>query len=89
MSPDLLEKAPSVEDVYREVSRIKAVVSEAVEDGVRSAVKAIKQGRHAAEDTLDDAKHTIKQKPFEAMGVVFAVGVLTGACLTWAGFRRR
>jgi len=88
MTPDLLENAPSVEDVYREVSRIKAVVSEAVEDGVRSAVKAIKQGRHTAEDVLDDAKHKIKQRPFDAMGIVFAVGVLTGACLTWAGSRR-
>lgn len=88
MSPDLLEKAPSISDVYREVSRMKDVVSEAVEDGMKTAVKAIKQGRHAAEDVLDDTKHTIKQKPFEAMGVVFAVGVLTGACLTWVGSRR-
>ena len=89
MSRDLLEKVPSVEDVFREVSNIKTVVSEAVEDGVKSAVKAIKQGRNAAEDVLDDAKHHIKQRPFDAMGIVFAVGVLTGACLTWAGTRRR
>jgi ElaB/YqjD/DUF883 family membrane-anchored ribosome-binding protein len=89
MAPDLLDKAPSVEELYREVSRIKTVVSEAVEDGVKAAVKAIKQGRHAAEDTLDDAKHTIKQKPFEAVGIVFAVGVLIGAGLTWVGSRRR
>jgi len=84
-----MEKAPSVEDVFREVSRIKTVVSEAVEDGVKSALKAIKQGRDTAEDVLDDAKHTVKQKPFEAMGIVFAVGVLTGACLTWVSTRRR
>jgi ElaB/YqjD/DUF883 family membrane-anchored ribosome-binding protein len=89
MSRDLLEKAPSVEDVFREVSRMKSVVSEAVEDGVKSAVKAIRQGRDAADDILDDAKHRIKQRPFDAMGVVFAVGVLTGACLTWVGTRRR
>jgi ElaB/YqjD/DUF883 family membrane-anchored ribosome-binding protein len=89
MSQDLLEKAPSIEEVYREVSRIKDVVTEAVEDGVKTAVKAIKQGRHAAEDVLDDTKHTIKQKPFEAMGIVFAIGVLTGACMTWIGSHRR
>ena len=89
MSQDLMENAPSVEDVFREVSRIKTVVSEAVEDGVKSAVKAIEQGRHAAEDVLDDAKHKVKQRPFEAMGIVFAVGVLTGACLTWVSTRRR
>jgi ElaB/YqjD/DUF883 family membrane-anchored ribosome-binding protein len=84
-----LDKAPSVDELYREVSRIKTVVTEAVEDGVKTAVKAIKQGRHAAEDNLDDAKHTIKQKPFEAVGIVFAVGVLIGAGLTWVGSRRR
>ena len=89
MAPDLLEKTPSIEELYREVSRIKTVVSEAVEDGVKTAVKAIKQGRHAAEDILDDTKHSIKQKPFEAMGVIFAVGILTGACMTWIGSRRR
>jgi ElaB/YqjD/DUF883 family membrane-anchored ribosome-binding protein len=89
MSQDLMENAPSVEDVFREVSRIKTVVSEAVEDGVKSAVKAIEQGRHTAEDVLDDAEHKVKQRPFEAMGIVFAVGVLTGACLTWVSTRRR
>ena len=89
MSRDLMENAPSVEDVFREVSRIKTVVSEAVEDGVKSAVKAIEQGRHTAEDVLDDAKHKVKQRPFEAMGIVFAVGVLAGACLTWVNTRRR
>ncbi len=89
MSPDLMEKAPSVEDVFREVSRMKTVISEAVEDGVKSAVKAIERGRRTAEDVLDDAKHTVKQRPFEAMGILFAVGVLTGACLTWVSTRRR
>jgi ElaB/YqjD/DUF883 family membrane-anchored ribosome-binding protein len=89
MSRDLMEKVPSVEDVFREVSHIKTVVTEAVEDGVKSAVKAIKQGRNTAEDVLDDAKHQVKQRPFEAMGIVFAVGVLTGACLTWVSTRRR
>jgi ElaB/YqjD/DUF883 family membrane-anchored ribosome-binding protein len=56
---------------------------------VKSAVKAIEQGRHTAEDVLDDAEHKVKQRPFEAMGIVFAVGVLTGACLTWVSTRRR
>jgi ElaB/YqjD/DUF883 family membrane-anchored ribosome-binding protein len=89
MPADLLEKAPSVEEVLREVSRIRAVVTDAVEDGVRSALKAVKQGRIAAEDALDDAKRSVRQRPFEALGVVFAAGVLTGALLTWIGSRRR
>lgn len=78
-----------VEDALREASRIKAMVTEAVEDGVKAATKAIKQGRSAAEDAIGEARHTVKQKPFQAMGVVFAVGVLTGSFLAWLGSRRR
>jgi ElaB/YqjD/DUF883 family membrane-anchored ribosome-binding protein len=60
-----------------------------VEDGVKSAVYALKKGRHAAEDAIDDARHTVKQRPFQAMGVVFAAGFLTGSLLGWLGSRRR
>ncbi len=86
---DLIDKAPSVDQVLREVSRIKEVVTDAVEDGVKQAVRAIKDGRESAEDIIHDTKRMVKQKPLEAVGIVFAVGVLTGALLTWAGSRRR
>ena len=89
MPIDLLDKPATVDDVLREVSRIKSIVTDAVDDGVKSAVKAIKTGRNAAEDVLDDAKHAVKRRPFEAVGIVFAVGVLTGSLLTWIGSRRR
>lgn len=83
MSPAASEMPATVEDALHEVSRIKSMVTDAVEDGVKTAVKAIKQGRHAAEDVLDDARHTVKQKPFQAIGIVFAAGVLTGALVAW------
>lgn len=89
MPPEILEKVGSVDDVLREVSKIKAIVAEAVEDGVRSATRALKQGRHAAEDAIDEARHTVKQRPFQAIGVVFAAGFLTGTLLGWLGSRRR
>jgi len=89
MPTDFLGKQATVEDLLREVSRIRIVVAEAVEDGVESAIKAMKQGRHAAEDAIDDARHTIKQRPFQAMGIVFGAGVLAGGILAWLGTRRR
>ena len=70
------------------VSPRKLKVS-AVEDGVRSASQAIRHGRYAAEDVIEEAKHTVKQRPLQAMGIVFAAGVLAGCFLTWIGFRRR
>jgi len=87
MPTDVLEMPAAVEEALREVSRIKEIVTEAVEDGVKTAVKAIKQGRYAAEDMIGDAKHTVRKNPFQAMGVVFAAGVLTGALVGWLASR--
>jgi ElaB/YqjD/DUF883 family membrane-anchored ribosome-binding protein len=89
MSSSLLEKQASVDDVLREVARLKAVVTEAVEEGVESAVKALKQGRDVAEDAIYEARRTVKQNPFQAMGVVFAAGVFTGSLVAWLSSRRR
>ena len=84
-----MDKTPTVEDVLREVSKIKSVVYEAVDDGVQSALRAIKQGRVAAEDAIDDARHAVKRNPLQAVGVVFGAGVMIGGFLTWMGLRRR
>jgi ElaB/YqjD/DUF883 family membrane-anchored ribosome-binding protein len=89
MVADVLEKAAKVEDTVRGASRIRSIVTDAVEDGVRSANQAVRHGRYAAEDTLEEVKHTVKQRPFEAVGVAFAAGVLAGGLLTWIGLRKR
>ena len=88
MTSSLLDKQASVDDILREVSKLKAVVTDAVEEGVESAVKALKQGRDVAEDAIYEARRTVKQKPFQAMGVVFAAGVLTGSLVAWLSSRR-
>lgn len=89
MSPNLMERQASVDDVLREVSRLKAVVTDAVEEGVESAVKALRQGRDVAEDAIYGARRTVKQKPLQAMGVVFAAGVFAGSLMVWLSSRRR
>ena len=88
MPANISELTASVEDALREVSKIKTMVADAVEDGVKTAVKAIKQGRYAAEDMIGETRHTVKQNPLQAMGIVFAAGVLTGALVAWIGTRR-
>ena len=89
MRADVLEKPARVEDALREVSKIRSIVTDAVEDSVRSANQAIRHGRYAAEDVIEEAKHTVKQRPLQALGIVFAAGVLAGSLLTWIGLRRR
>jgi ElaB/YqjD/DUF883 family membrane-anchored ribosome-binding protein len=84
---DKLDMPATVEDVLKEVSRIRETVTEAVDDGVKSAVRALKQGRHAAEDAIDDARHKVKQNPLQSVGLVFVVGVLAGWLISALGRR--
>ena len=88
MPSDVSPIPTTVEDAVREVNKIKSMVTDAVEEGVKSAMKAIKQGRNAAEDMIGEARYTVKRRPFQAMGVVFAAGVLLGSLVTWLASRR-
>ncbi len=88
MSANVIEKEPLGEDTMRELSNVKSLVGEAAEDGVRSVNKIIRQSRYAAEDLIDEAKHTFKQRPFQAMGLMFVAGAVAGSLLAWIGFRR-
>src|SRR4029077_15994885 len=89
MLADVLEKPATIENPLLEVSKIRSKVTEAVEDGVRSESQAIRHGRYAAEDAIEEAKHTVKQRPLQAMGTVFAAGILAGTFFTLIGLRRR
>jgi len=88
MAVELLERQASVDEVLREVSRIKSLVVDAVEDGVKTALRTVRQGKDVAEDTIHDAKYAIKRNPFQAVGVVFAAGVLIGSLVTLITSRR-
>ena len=80
---ELFEKPASVDEVLREVSCLKSVVTDAVDDGVRSALRAAKQGKTFAEDTIHDAKYAIKRNPLQAAGIVLAAGIVIGCLITW------
>lgn len=85
----LEEKLERVDDLLQEVSRIKCVVTDAVEDGFKSALKTVKQGRAAAEDAIDDAKSAVKRNPLQALGIAFAIGVAIGGLTFWSRSSRR
>jgi ElaB/YqjD/DUF883 family membrane-anchored ribosome-binding protein len=86
--PDFLEKQATIEDVLREISQFKSTISEAVDEGVRTAVRAIKQGRDATNDAIYHSRRAVKQNPLQSMGIVFAAGVMTGAITAWISSRR-
>jgi ElaB/YqjD/DUF883 family membrane-anchored ribosome-binding protein len=88
MAHDLLDKQPSVDDVLREVSRIKSIVTDAVDDGVQQALRAVKQGRDAASDAVHDARYAIKRNPIQAAGILIAAGLVLGSLITLMTTRR-
>ncbi|HEY2469373.1 MAG TPA: hypothetical protein VGI45_16250 [Terracidiphilus sp.] len=90
MATEFMEKSSAtVDDVLREVSRFKGMVTEAVEEGVESAMKAFEHGRDAAEDAIVDARRAIKRNPLQAAGIIFAAGIVMGTLVAWTTSRRR
>ncbi len=73
MSNSLAEKQAAVEDIFRDVNRIKSIVTDAVEEGVETALRAVKQGRDAAEDAVHDARVAIKRNPLQSAGILIGV----------------
>jgi len=88
MPAQLFEKPASVQDVIDQVSKMKSVITDAVEDGFRTAMNATKQGRRTAEDAVDDARHAVKKNPLEAVAIAFGAGMVTGAIAMWIARRR-
>lgn len=70
------------------LAEVKHRFTDTLEDGVRSARRAVKHGRDTMEDIIEDTQHAVKQKPFGAVGIAFAAGILAGGVATWLGFRR-
>lgn len=90
MATEFMDRSSAtVDDVLREVTRFKGMVTEAVEDGVESAMRAIETGREAANDAMVDARRAIKRNPLQAAGIIFAAGIVMGTLLAWTTSRRR
>jgi ElaB/YqjD/DUF883 family membrane-anchored ribosome-binding protein len=82
MQPEILEKTMEVRDqLGAEVKRVKEAVADAVDSGVVAARRAVKQGRRAAEDLVDDTEYQVKQHPLSALGVTFGIGMGLGAAI--------
>ena len=82
MQTEIREKTIEVRDqLGAEVKRVKAAVADAVDNGIVAAKRAVKQGRRAAEDLVDDAEYHVKQHPLSAVGVFFGVGLGLGAVI--------
>jgi len=69
--------------IRESANHVKSMVNSALEDGVLTARRMAKRGRHAAEDALEQTAHQIKKHPFRAIATGFGVGVGLGALGVW------
>jgi ElaB/YqjD/DUF883 family membrane-anchored ribosome-binding protein len=72
-----------ISSLGREASRLKGAVTDAVEDSVITAKRAVKRGYNSAEDMIDEAAHQIKRYPLRSVMGAFAIGALVGCLLSW------
>jgi len=89
MSRSVLEKmSEQIDETAHKASRAAYAVADAFEDGVTTARRVAKQSGHILTDAFGDTKRRVQRNPIEAIAATFAVGVATGAVISWV-FRRR
>jgi len=85
MKAEVLDKVKAVNaaaaQVEAGVGRVKETVVDGFEDGIKTAKRAIRQGRRAAEDFVDDAEYQVKKHPFSAVAISFGVGLGLGSVI--------
>ena len=75
--------------VSAEANRLRHKVTKAVEDKYDDARRAVRRGKYAAEDMIDETAYRIKRDPFRSVAVTFGVGLGLGAVIGWLGKRGR
>ncbi|MDE3156087.1 MAG: hypothetical protein KGN76_13340 [Acidobacteriota bacterium] len=81
---DLLGRASHL---AHEVKLAKTIATDAAEDGVRAARRAVKQTVYRAQDLVDDTTHEIRRRPLQSIGIAFAAGSCVGILVGWMSRR--
>jgi hypothetical protein len=61
----------------------------AVDDYAHGTRRAVRRGRLAAEELIDEAAHSIKQHPLQAVALTFGLAFGTGVLFGWIVLRTR
>ena len=67
-----------INNLGREASRLRGVVTDAVDDSMVNARRAARRGYNSAEDLIDEASHEIKRHPLRSVICALAVGAIAG-----------
>jgi hypothetical protein len=70
-------------------SSMKDIVGAVIKDYAHATRRAVKRGRLAAEDLINEAAHSIKQSPLQTVALTFGLAFGTGALFGWIATRTR
>ena len=71
-----------------EARLLKSLATDAVDDGVHAAKRAIKSVRRSVEelgDLKEEAVHRVKRQPLKALSVAVGAGLVLGLAIGWIG----
>lgn len=71
-----------------EAQLLKSLATDAVDDGVHAAKRALKSVRRGVEelgDLKDEAVHRVKRQPIKALSVAVGIGLVLGLAIGWIG----
>jgi hypothetical protein len=71
--------------VAHEARLLKTLATDAVEDGVHAAKRAITRGLHDLDDLRESAAYRVKRAPLLTVSLAVAGGILVGIALGWLG----
>jgi ElaB/YqjD/DUF883 family membrane-anchored ribosome-binding protein len=78
----------TVESARDAVAERLAPALESLDQDLRNARRAIRQGRRMSQDAVDDASLRVRQRPLTSVALAAAIGALAG-CLIGLAFGRR
>jgi ElaB/YqjD/DUF883 family membrane-anchored ribosome-binding protein len=85
----MLEKTGEhIADTAHKATRATAAMTEAFEDSIGMAKRAVKHTCDAAEEFMDDTTQRIKRHPAETVVASFAIGVVLGMMMGWTARRK-
>jgi hypothetical protein len=74
-----------VAHVAHEARLLKTLATDAVEDGVHAAKRAITRGMHDLDELRESAAHRVQRAPLLTVSLAVAGGILLGVALGWLG----
>ena len=83
----VVDSARRMTKLSDEANALTSRATDAVEDGVYAAKRAVRRGVAQLEDLQAEGIHRVKRHPFRALSLAAGVGLVLGIAIGWAASR--